>query len=101
MARAIDGAFVRQCVAAVLVGGLLGGFFGLASAQQDSSGGLNTECAGRCAANGYTAEFCGQVCWVQDPALIAAGNTLDWKCVGKCSERGDKARDCMAKCRIY
>jgi hypothetical protein len=99
MARAIDGAFVRQCVAAVLAGGLLGGFLGFASAQENTSGWLNAECAGRCAANGYNTEFCQSVCWVPDQAEAAEADRLDWKCFEACGKRGGKARDCVASCR--
>jgi hypothetical protein len=99
MARAIDGAYVRQCVAAILVGGFLGGYLGFASAQENSSGWLNTDCSGRCTASGYEAGFCQSVCWVPDPAVSAEGDRLDWKCFESCAKRGGTARACVANCR--
>jgi hypothetical protein len=83
----------------ILVGVLLGGFLGFASAQDVSQGQLDTDCHGRCTANGYDAEFCGQVCWIPDPVMAAKGDDLDWKCMTGCRERGGWAEDCMASCR--
>lgn len=99
MARAIDGAFVRQCAAAVLAGGLLGGFLGLASAQDKTSGWLDQDCAKACAANGYDAEFCSDVCWVPDPAKSAEADNLDWKCLDRCAKEGAATRSCVVSCR--
>lgn len=82
----------------VFGGVLLGGFLGFASAQDGVSGQLDTACAARCTANGYDAEFCGQVCWVPDPASAAADENLDWKCINACGQRGGTARQCMAAC---
>lgn len=101
MARAVEGAFVRQCVAAVLVGGLLGGYLGFASAQDTTSGWINSDCVKICSANGYEAEFCGDVCWVPDAAKAAEADNLDWKCMEACGEHGGTARSCMTKCRRY
>lgn len=99
MARAIDGAFVRQCVAAVLAGGLLGGFLGLASAQETDSGWLDQDCAKNCASNGYDAGFCSQVCWVQDPIKSAEADNLDWKCFERCAKEGATSRSCFVSCK--
>jgi hypothetical protein len=85
----------------VLSGAALGAFLGYASAQETASGWLDTDCAGKCAANGYDAEFCGQVCWIPDPAKSAEGDNLDWKCMTGCRERGGGTRACMASCRRY
>lgn len=84
---------------ALLAGAILGGFLGFASAQEGTSGQLDTACNARCTANGYDAEFCGQVCWVPDRAEGAEGDRLDWKCFETCARRGGKARDCVASCR--
>jgi hypothetical protein len=91
----------RRCIAAVLVGGLIGGFLGFASAtaQVAESGWLDAECSKSCATNGYDPTFCGDVCWVPDPAKVAETENVDWKCAGRCTERGGKARDCLARCR--
>jgi hypothetical protein len=99
MARVITGVLVRRCIAAVVVGGLFGGILGLASAQVATAGWLDAECAKTCAANGNDPKFCGEVCWVQDPAKVAETENVDWKCAGQCSERGGKARDCLSRCR--
>ena len=99
MAHAKSRALACRCVVAVLAGSLLGGFLGLASAQQDTSGWLNTDCAGRCTAAGYEGAFCQSVCWVPDAAEAAEGDRLDWKCFEACGKRGGKARDCVASCR--
>jgi hypothetical protein len=101
MAHAIFRDFALRAAAAILAGGLIGGSLGLASAQDKTSGWLDEECAKTCAANGYDAEFCGDVCWVQDPAKVAEADNLDWKCVGACGERGGTARTCGASCRRY
>ena len=98
MARASIRNLALQAAAAVLIGGLAGGSLGLASAQEQS-GWLNPECAGRCAAKGYEAEFCGNVCWVPDPVEAAEGDRLDWKCFEACVRRGERARACVASCR--
>jgi len=87
-------------VFSVLAGAMFGGALGYASAQDANAGFLNLDCAARCAANGYDAEFCGQVCWVPDPAATAAGDQLDWKCIGACGRRGGTARQCMAACPL-
>jgi hypothetical protein len=88
-----------RAAAAVLAGALIGGFLGIASAQDRSSGWLDNECARTCAANGYEAGFCGDVCWVPDPAKVAETENVDWKCVGHCSRSGGRSRDCLASCR--
>ncbi len=82
-----------------LVGAALGAGLGIASTQDGTPGQLDMDCAGRCTANGYAAEFCGQVCWVPDPQYAAKGDGLDWKCMTGCRERGGRAEDCMASCR--
>jgi hypothetical protein len=99
MARAISGVFVFRYAAAILAGGLLGGFLGFASAQEANSGWLNLDCVAKCAANGYGAEFCQSVCWVPDQAEAAEGDRLDWKCFEGCAKRGGTARACVATCR--
>jgi hypothetical protein len=91
--------FALRCAVAVFAGSLLGGFLGLASAQQDSSGWLNADCAGRCTTAGYDCEFCQSVCWVPDPAKAAEIEGLDWQCFEGCAQRGGKARACVASCR--
>ncbi|MGH8222469.1 MAG: hypothetical protein ACREQZ_05800 [Woeseiaceae bacterium] len=83
----------------VLSSAALGAFLGYASAQDTAAGRLDPDCAGRCTANGYEAEFCQSVCWVPDPAEAAEGDRLDWKCFEACAQRGGKARDCVASCR--
>lgn len=99
MARATHRFFALSAGAAVLAGALIGGLLGVASAQDRSSGWLDTDCAKTCSANGYEAGFCGDVCWVPDPAKIAETENVDWKCVGQCSRGGGKSRDCLASCR--
>lgn len=99
MARAVLCVFAFRIAAAVLIGGALGGYLGIAAAQNAASGWLNTDCAGRCVANGYDAKFCSEVCWVPDPEADAAAERLDWKCIAACGERGGTARACMATCR--
>lgn len=84
---------------ALLAGAILGGFLGFASAQDGTPGQLDTACAARCTGNGYDAGFCGQVCWIPDPAMAAKADGLDWKCMTGCRERGGRAEDCMASCR--
>jgi hypothetical protein len=88
-----------QLVFPVLGGVLLGGFLGFASAQDGTPGQLDTACASLCTANGYDAEFCGQVCWVPDPQYAAKGDGVDWKCMTGCRERGGRAEDCMVSCQ--
>lgn len=99
MAHAIHRGFALRAAAAILAGGLIGGFLGIASAQDRTSGWLDNECAKTCSVNGYDAEFCGQVCWVPDPAKVAETENVDWKCVGSCSRGGGRSRDCLASCR--
>lgn len=99
MARAIlPSCFLRSSLT-VVIAAVLGGFLGFAFAQDDTPGQLDTACAARCSANGYDAEFCGQVCWIPDPQYAAKGDGLDWKCMTGCRERGGRAEDCMASCR--
>ena len=83
----------------VFGGVFLGAFLGFASAQDGQPGQLDTACAARCTGNGYDAEFCGQVCWIPDPAVAAKGDGLDWKCMTGCRERGGRAEDCLVSCR--
>lgn len=99
MAHATHRVFAIRAAAAVLAGSLLGGVLGLASAQQDTRGSLDTDCAGRCSAAGYDGEFCQSVCWVPDPASAAETDRLDWQCFERCAKRGGKARECVASCR--
>lgn len=99
MARAARWSVVRQCVAAVLAGGFLGGFLGLAFAQTTEGGWLDQDCASTCVGNGYEADFCGQVCWVQDPSKSAEADNLDWRCLERCSKEGNSTRSCLASCR--
>jgi hypothetical protein len=101
MAHAIHRGFAARAAASICAGALLGGFLGFASAQDGASGWLDGECAKTCAALGYDAKFCSEVCWVQDPAKVAEADNLDWKCVGTCGERGETARTCQARCRRY
>lgn len=101
MARANHRVFAIRIVVSALFGALLGTFLGLASAQDTAAGWLDPECARQCSANGYDAEFCGQVCWVPDPAKSAEADNLDWKCMTACGDRGGRARACMASCRRY
>lgn len=101
MTHAMIHLLARRVAAAVLVGGLIGGFLGLASAQETSAGALDVNCTRTCAANGYDAEFCGQVCWVPDLAASAEAENLDWKCMTGCRERGGYTRACMASCRRH
>lgn len=89
-----------QLVFSILAGAIFGGVLGYASAQDATAGFLNPDCVARCAANGYEAEFCGQVCWVPDPAATAAGEQLDWKCIEACGRRGGTARQCLAACPL-
>lgn len=98
MAHAIHRSFLLRAAAAVLAGGLLGGFLGLASAQE-RAGWLNPDCVNRCTTKGYDAEFCGNVCWVPDPAKLPEEDDFDWKCVQACGERGGDSRACFASCR--
>lgn len=84
---------------AALAGGVLGGFLGFASAQDEVSGQLDPDCAAKCGANGYDSEFCGQVCWAPDPAKSAVADNLDWKCMTGCRERGGHTHACMVSCR--
>lgn len=84
---------------ALLVGSLIG--IGVALAQDAASGQLDAACANDCAARGYDGEFCGQVCWVPDPAMIARGERLDWKCVTACRNQGGKPSDCLPRCEVY
>ncbi len=88
-----------RIIFSMLAGALLGGILGLASAQGTAAGWLDPDCAGKCAANGYDAEFCGAVCWVPDPAASAKADNLDWKCFVACRERGGRGEDCLAGCR--
>jgi hypothetical protein len=101
MAHAILRSFALRLAAAALASGFLGGLIGYASAQDAASGWLNPECAASCVTNGYDAEFCGQVCWVPDPAKTAEADNLDWKCMTSCSKRGGRTRDCMPGCRKH
>ncbi len=89
---------ILQCALAIAAGTVVGASLGFASAQEIGAGFLNADCAARCAANGYDPEFCGQVCWVPDPAAAARDDNLDWKCIGVCGERGGSARECLARC---
>lgn len=88
----------NQLAYSILAGAILGGFLGFAAAQDIGAGFLNSDCAARCAANGYELDFCSQVCWVPDPAAAARDDNLDWKCIGVCGERGGSARECLARC---
>lgn len=84
---------------ALFAGAILGGFLGFAAAQDGAPGRLDTDCVGRCTANGYDTAFCGQVCWVPDPASSAKSEGLDWNCMTGCRERGGRAEDCLVSCR--
>jgi hypothetical protein len=99
MARAILGMVASRYAAAVLAGGLLGGYLGLASAQDTATGSLDPACAARCAASGNEAEFCGQVCWVPSPEIAARSHPVDWDCYSACRGRNGRAADCMPACR--
>lgn len=90
---------VRRFKFQVCLAALLGAGLGLALAQDRPAGQLDTACASDCAARGYDAEFCGQVCWIPDPEMAARGEALDWKCLTACRERGGGAEACMLSCR--
>ena len=92
---------VGRVLVAAICGATLGGFLAFASAQETQDGWLNVDCAGRCAANGYEAEFCQSVCWVPNPTTAAEGDNLNWKCFEACGQRGGTTRTCLANCRIY
>ena len=101
MAHATTHAFALRLAVAVLVGSVLGGFLGFASAQDRTAGSLDTKCAAECTSHGYEAEYCNQVCWIPDPAMAARGSRTDWKCMSECSALGDREEDCRARCRRY
>ncbi len=84
---------------ALFAGAILGGFLGLASAQDRTPGQLDTACVSRCTANGYEAEFCDRVCWLPDPAIAAKAEPIDWICMTDCLERGGKGEDCRLRCK--
>lgn len=84
---------------ALFAGAILGGFLGFASAQDGAPGQLDTACAARCTANGYEAAFCGQVCWIPDPGMVAKGEGLDWNCTTACRNQGGKLSDCLPRCQ--
>ena len=99
MARAIFRVLSNRYVCAILLGGVLGGILGFASAQDTASGSLDPVCAAHCAANGNEAAFCGQVCWVLNADVAARSYPVNWDCYTSCRERGGRPRDCMPVCR--
>lgn len=86
-------------VVAILAIAALGAVLGIASAQNEPAGQLDPACASQCTAHGYEAGFCGEVCWVPDPAVVAKGEGLDWRCVTSCRERGNQLSDCLPVCQ--
>ena len=86
-------------IVSAIAGAALGACLGIAQAQDRSLGEIDAECSSRCTANGYDAEFCGQVCWIPDPAMVAKGEGLDWKCMTSCRDRGGKMGDCLPSCQ--
>jgi hypothetical protein len=88
----------RLLIAAVCGAGI-GGFFAFASAQDRPPGALDLDCSRHCAANGYDAEFCGQVCWIPGPEIAANGEPIDWICMTDCRERGGNHKDCRLACK--
>jgi hypothetical protein len=99
MARAISRVLAFRYAVAVLAGGLLGGILGIASAQETRPGSLDTNCAAKCVADGNRSEFCGEVCWVLDPAIAARSEPVNWPCYSSCRERGGRPAECMPVCR--
>jgi hypothetical protein len=91
--------FGLRLFGAVLIGALFGAFFGMASAQDRSTGSLDATCATDCTQHGYVGEFCGRVCWIPDPAMAARGSAIDWQCFSDCRSRGGSEEDCRKQCR--
>ena len=91
--------WVIRFACSALVGAVFGAVLGIASAQDRAPGQLDGACAAQCAENGNNAEFCGQVCWVPDPAVAARSYPVDWSCFTSCRERGGRAEDCLPACR--
>lgn len=87
---------ILRVVVALLIGAGLG--IGVSVAQVQPRGQIDTDCAGRCTAHGYDAEFCGRVCWVPDPELTAEQEQTDWPCVAVCLYRGGEFEDCKPRC---
>lgn len=99
MARKLcSGQVVLNFSVALLVGAVVG--IGIALAQDASTGQLDPVCVTDCAARGYDSEFCGQVCWIPDPGMVAKGENLDWKCATACRDRGGKLSDCLPRCKL-
>ncbi len=88
-----------RLVFSAVAGAILGGFLGLASAQDRPPGQLDMACAARCAKDGGDGEFCGQVCWVPDPEMAAKAYAVDYPCYRSCRDRAGKVEDCLPACR--
>lgn len=91
------GLLIRRFSIALVIGAAVG--IGSALAQDTFPGQIDAVCANDCAARGYDSEFCGQVCWIPDPATVARGENLDWKCVTSCRAQGSKLSDCLPRCQ--
>lgn len=99
MSRSIRHFALIRMMFSVFGGAVLGSFLGFAAAQDRTGGQLDSACASDCAASGYDAKLCGQVCWVPDPGKAAKGEAIDWRCMTGCRERGGKLADCRLSCR--
>jgi hypothetical protein len=82
-----------------VIAALVGTGIGVALAQDRAPGQLDVTCASNCTAHGYDEEFCGQVCWIPDPEMVAKGEGIDWKCTTACRDRGGKLSDCLPRCQ--
>ena len=71
MTYAISLSGACRILIAAVGGALLGGFLGLATAQDRPPGQLDTACASDCVARGLEAGFCSRACWVPDPEMAA------------------------------
>ena len=88
---------IRRVVVTLLIGFGLG--FGVAQAQVQPLGQIDTDCTSRCAAHGYDAEFCDRACWVPDPQVPGEQEQTDWPCVAVCLYRGGEFDDCKPRCK--
>ena len=99
MARSRTLGFVVRLAAAAAIGGIVGGFLRLASAQDRTAGVLDEKCAVECSEHGYDPEFCGRVCWIPDPAMAARGSSIDWTCMNDCKATDVREEDCRQRCK--